>query len=93
MQILQKGRCVIKVVAFTNLESCTPCKILHPVLIELENDGVDIEYKHLTLGDVQAFKDAGVKSTPTLVLENDGTEVDRIVGVRTKQEIIDQFGL
>lgn len=82
-----------KIHAYTNLASCQPCKTLHPKLLELEADGVNIEYHNLELGDVQAFKDAGVRSTPTLVLEQDGEEVDRIVGAKAKQEIIDQFGL
>lgn len=84
----------MKTVAYTNLISCQPCKVLHPVLQDLEaNNGLEITYKHLA-EDRDDFVAAGVMGTPTIVqYDEDGEETLRVSGVKTKNELIKILGL
>jgi thioredoxin 1 len=65
-------------------EWCAPCKMLAPILAELAEKfqgnvtiaKVDIDHQQ------KVTSSHHVTSVPTLVLFKDGTEVDRVVGVR-----------
>ncbi len=70
---------------------CGPCKALNPILDEISsttsikvikvdvdsNQGLAIEY--------------GIRSVPTMLLFKNGELVNRITGLRTKEEIIESF--
>jgi len=67
-------------------EWCAPCRMMAPILNDLANDlpegqyvgKVNIEtYQSMT----QRFN---VRNIPTLILFRDGKEVDRFVGIKTK---------
>ena len=67
-------------------EWCAPCRMMAPILNDLANDlpegqyvgKVNIEtYQSMT----QSFN---VRNIPTLILFRDGKEVDRFVGIKTK---------
>lgn len=77
-----------QLVAYTNLVSCNPCKVVHPKLEELVAEGYDITFKHLQ-DQRNAFIDADVRSTPTFIIYEDGVEIDRMYGPHTKQELIE----
>jgi thioredoxin 1 len=72
---------------------CGPCKMIAPVLIELagEKDGqlkiakLDVDQNPET---AQKF---GVMSIPTLLLFKGGQEVSRIVGYRSKGQLVQQL--
>jgi len=66
---------------------CGPCKMFKPVIQEAVSEGHSIEI--LDVDDFQAIAmKYNVMSVPTVVIEQDGTEVDRLVGVVTKDEVI-----
>ena len=58
-----------------------------PVIQEAVSEGHPIE-----ILDVDDFNEIAVKynvmSVPTVVIEEDGTEVDRLTGVTTKDEVV-----
>lgn len=69
---------------------CGPCKMMTPVL----NDVAETESGKVTIGKVnvdnqqqlaQKFK---IKNIPTLVLFNNGKEVNRYMGVKTKKFLV-----
>ena len=72
---------------------CGPCKMIAPVLEEItsEKDG---KLKIAKL-DVDQNPDSaqkfGVMSIPTLLLFKDGREVSRIVGYRSKTQLVQQL--
>jgi thioredoxin 1 len=72
---------------------CGPCKMIAPVLEEIagEKDG---KLKIAKL-DVDQNPDSaqkfGVMSIPTLLLFKDGREVSRIVGYRSKNQLVQQL--
>ncbi|MBP7497507.1 MAG: thioredoxin [Bacteroidales bacterium] len=72
---------------------CGPCRIMSPVLNEVSSQlngnkhigKVDIEkHEHLA-------KKYKVKSIPTLILFNNGKEVERYVGIKTKNFLLQQI--
>lgn len=73
---------------------CGPCKALTPILEDLElqfrNNNFEIIKVNID-DDQQAAIDAGIRAVPTLILYNDGVEVDRIVGIQSKQMLIERM--
>lgn len=71
-------------------DSCTPCKRLAPVLGEFEDEyaGVVAVYKVNAAQETALVNQYGIMSTPTLVLFRGGTELDRKVGVQTKDALL-----
>ncbi len=70
---------------------CGPCQMIAPVLAELAK-----EYEgRLTIGKINVDEQvalaisAGVQSIPTLLLIVDGEEKERIVGYRTKGQLVE----
>jgi thioredoxin 1 len=74
-------------------EWCPPCKRLDPVVDELASEYVG----KLVVGkmDADANQDVvihyGVMGLPTLILFKDGKPVERIIGYRPKEKILDQL--
>ncbi len=69
---------------------CGPCKQFKPVMNEVANEGYSVQFV-----DVDESQDLaaeyGVRSVPTVVIEENGKEVDRIVGSVPKQQVIDRL--
>lgn len=74
-------------------EWCGPCKMLAPVLEEVAKEvsknasigKVDIDTAQKTAGDF------GITSVPTMIIFKEGKEVNRLVGLRKKEEIIEEL--
>jgi thioredoxin 1 len=85
MQLTSKGVVVIDFWAAW----CMPCKMLAPVLNELseELNGKASICKLNVDENPRTSQKFGVRSIPTIVILKNGNEVDRIIGVKTKQAI------
>ena len=71
-------------------DSCIPCKKIAPVLSKLESEYAD-RLKIVKVNaafDDELIEKYGVEATPTLVLLNKGTEVSRLKGAVSKDEIV-----
>lgn len=64
---------------------CNPCKQLSPIMRDLVNETEGIGYQII---DVDQNPDAasklGIRSLPTVVFEKNGTEVQRVIGLKPK---------
>ena len=71
-------------------EWCPPCKMLAPILEEIatERDGQIKIAKLDTDENPTAPQKFGVMSLPTLILFKDGAEVSRVVGYRSKSQLV-----
>lgn len=69
---------------------CSPCKIMEPVIEEIEKEFKGkIEIVKINVDDnAEMASKYGVMSIPTYVVEKDGKEVGRKVGVTSKAELV-----
>jgi thiol-disulfide isomerase/thioredoxin len=78
----------MKTVFYFTAEWCSPCKKTKPVVEELKKEGyqfqiIDADYEQLL---AKRFK---IKSIPTFILLEDGKELNRITGAKTRGELED----
>ena len=73
---------------------CGPCKMIAPTVEEIAE-----EYEgKIKVGKVNVDEEPdltqsfGISSIPTLVLMKDGKPADMMVGLRTKEQIVEMFG-
>lgn len=65
---------------------CGPCKMLSPVLEELEEDRSDFKVVKIDIDKEQALaRSYGIMSVPTLILFKDGKEIAKKVGFMPKE--------
>lgn len=72
-------------------EWCGPCKMLAPVLEQVADEVKEkATIKKLDIDEcLDIAKEFNVMSVPTMILFKDGKEVERIVGLRQKNQIIE----
>ena len=69
---------------------CGPCKMLMPVLEQVEQEREDVEILKVNIDqDEELAKQFGVLSIPTLVYFSNGEEKDKTVGYRQKNQILE----
>ena len=65
---------------------CGPCKAFKPIVLELISEGYNI-----TIHDVDQEQSLssqyGVRSIPSMVIEENGVEVDRFIGALPKEKV------
>jgi len=68
---------------------CGPCKMIAPVLEELDSEiGDKVQIKKLDVDDnPQTAANFGVMSIPTLLVFKDGEVVDKVVGFQPKEAL------
>jgi len=78
----------MKTIFYFTAEWCSPCKKTKPIVEELKKEGyqfqiIDADYEQLL---AKRFE---IKSIPTFVLLEDGKELNRITGAKTRGELED----
>lgn len=78
----------MKKIKYFSAEWCAPCKVFKPIMKELSNEGYDIEFID---GDdnPKIANEYNIRSVPTTIVEENGIEVGRFLGARTKTEMIE----
>jgi thioredoxin 1 len=67
---------------------CGPCRVVHPILEELDVEREDLKIVSLNVDDnQQTAATYEVLSIPTLILFRDGAEAKRIVGAMPKRRL------
>lgn len=65
---------------------CGPCKMLSPILEELEEDRSDFKVVKIDIDKEQELaREYGIMSVPTLILFKDGEEVAKKIGFMPKE--------
>lgn len=82
----------MKEIFYFTAEWCGPCKIMKPIVLELEK-----QYPNVKLNLIDADEQfnlahiLSVRSVPTLVIMQENNELKRLVGAKSKEELIDFF--
>lgn len=71
-------------------EWCAPCKMMAPILNDVASELTgDQQVGKLNIEEYQSMAQKfNVRSIPTLILFKDGKEVDRFVGIKTKDFLL-----
>jgi thioredoxin 1 len=69
---------------------CGPCKALKPVMNELLVEGYNITFYDVD-NDQDLAAQRGIRSVPTIIISENGVEVDRIVGVVSRTVLESRF--
>ena len=69
-------------------EWCGPCKMMGPILDELEKEVKSVKFAKVDVDENSELSaEAMVRGIPTLILFKDGDEVDRVVGFVPKDSL------
>ena len=76
-------------VLYFTAEWCNPCQRTRPIAEELKRDGI-IDFVFVDAdSEIELLEKFGIKSVPTYILLEDGREVKRMNGAKTRQEFLD----
>ena len=66
---------------------CNPCKKVKPIVEELNRDS-SIKFQFIDVDqELEMVKNMNVRSVPTFVVIENGSEVKRAVGAQTKEQL------
>ena len=69
---------------------CGPCQRFKPIMQEVANEGYSVQFI-----DIDSERDTAeqynVRSVPTVVIEENGSEVNRLMGATSKQVILENL--
>lgn len=69
---------------------CGPCQMMAPILHELETEMPDVQIGKVNVDEqMDLARQFRVVSIPTLIIFKNGQEVQRMVGVTSKEELKD----
>ena len=69
---------------------CGPCQMMAPILHELETEMPDVQIGKVNVDEqMDLARQFRVVSIPTLIIFKNGQEVQRMVGVKSKEELKD----
>ena len=69
---------------------CGPCQMMAPILHELETEMPDVQIDKVNVDEqMDLARQFRVVSIPTLIIFKNGQEVQRMVGVTSKEELKD----
>jgi thioredoxin 1 len=64
---------------------CGPCKLMNPILDEVEKEHPDLTITRIDIdSDKEMVEQYNIQSVPTYIVLKDGKEVDRIIGAKPK---------
>lgn len=72
---------------------CGPCKMLSPVLEELESQNFDVDFFKVNIDENPSLADNfEVRTIPNVVIFKNGQVVDRSIGFKTAEQIQEIIG-
>ena len=71
---------------------CGPCRMIAPIVEEIAEERSDIKVGKVNVDDEpELATQFGIMSIPTLVVMKDGELVNKLVGVRPKNQILEMI--
>lgn len=70
---------------------CGPCKMLTPILDEI-SDEIKVKICKVNVDEEgELATEFGIRSIPTILVFKNGKEIDRIIGLREKEELVEKI--
>ena len=67
---------------------CGPCRMLRPILDEIASERSDINIMSIDVDEARSLAEKyGIISIPCVILFQDGKEIKRSIGLKSKSEI------
>ena len=68
---------------------CGPCRMLSPTICAIASEREDIVVGKINVDDEpELARRFGIYSIPTVVVMKDGEEIERVVGLRPKEQLL-----
>jgi len=80
----------MKTMKYFSAAWCGPCKTFKPVMNEISGDGHSVQFIDIDQSQDLA-QQYNVRSVPTVIVEENGVEVDRIIGAVSKDRVISKL--
>ncbi len=75
-------------------EWCGPCKVMQPILEEIDNQNDDISvFKVDADTQDELCVQFGIRNIPTTLYYKDGDLIDKTVGPKRKEQILEMFSI
>ena len=76
-------------VLYFTADWCNPCQRTRPITDELKREGL-VDFLYIDVDtELKLAEEFGIKSIPTYILIEDGKEIKRMNGAKTRQEFLD----
>ena len=80
----------MKTIKYFTATWCGPCQRFKPIMQEVANEGHSVQFIDIDQqGDLA--RQYNVRSVPTVVIEQNGSEVNRLIGATTKRVILENL--
>lgn len=71
---------------------CSPCKALAPILEEIRQESTGVEFQTIDVDEnPELATSMGIRSIPTVIVEVDGVEVQRLTGLHPKERYVESI--
>ena len=80
----------MKTIKYFSATWCGPCKSFKPVMNEIASEGYSVQFIDIDQSPNMATQ-FSVMSVPTVIIEENGIEVDRFVGSIPKQMVLEKL--
>ena len=80
----------MKTIKYFSAKWCGPCRTFKPVMEEIASEGYSVQFIDIDQSGELA-DNYRITSVPTVVIEVNGTVVDRFIGAVTKQQLLEKL--
>jgi len=78
----------LKKILYFTADWCAPCKRVRPIVEQLNKDQSDVRFFIIDVDlETEMASDFEIKSVPTFVVMKDNTEIHRVSGVQTRDQL------
>ena len=80
----------MKTLKYFSATWCGPCQTFKPIMNEISGEGYSVQFIDIDQSSSVA-EQYNVRSVPTVVIEENGVEVDRFIGAISKQAVLERI--